>query len=91
MHRYCAKLKGVAVAYVDVWKTKSCINHATPGTTSGLNCAKPASLAVAYLFLFPFVVWVCSLVLFLMSLVFLSSFPPLSLPAVAQLGCFWLE
>lgn len=82
---------GVAVAYVDVWKTKSCISHANPGTTSGLNCTKPASLAVAYPFLLPFSVWVCSLVFFLMCPVFLSSFPPLSLPAVAQLGSFWLK
>lgn len=48
-----------------VWKTRSCTAHGNPGTPSGLGCTEPAFLAVAYLFLLPFITWICSLVLFL--------------------------
>lgn len=73
---------------MDSWKTSSCINHANPWTTAVLTCSKPAFLAVAYLSLLPFNVWVCSLVLFLMPPVFLSSFLP-CLYTLAQPGFSW--
>lgn len=45
------------------WKSK---------TASFLGCTEAAFLAVAYLFLLLFIIWICSLVFFLMPAVFLA-------------------
>lgn len=68
------------------WKTSSCIGNIIQGTASGLDCTKPAFLAVEYMFLLPFMVWI--FLRFFTFADFSSSFPPLSLNVVSHPG-FW--
>uniref|UniRef100_A0A8C3N881 Ribosome receptor lysine/proline rich domain-containing protein n=1 Tax=Geospiza parvula TaxID=87175 RepID=A0A8C3N881_GEOPR len=53
-------------------KSESCTAHGNPGAPLGLGCTEPAFLALAYLFLLPFIIWICSLVLLPMPAVFLD-------------------
>lgn len=47
-------------------------SHGNSGAPLGLGCPEPAFQAVAYLFLLSFIIWICSLVLFLLPAVFLA-------------------